>query len=359
MIKVAEFFDIDNVDSSCFKDMLTDSEFELDRGDILEKSLREETITGKLYDISVKSGCDDQQIKKFILKNSNSDYYEWGCKEVEFYSKQAEIRDDLPLPMCFSAGLDKENKSTYILLENVEDNYFSYQWPLPPIKIHCAMAVESLAQVHARWWGLDEKFKLPNPPDKKNILDNFKNIADQVSKFSDFLGDRLTKKRKDTLIKVLEVYPNIVADRLSNKESLTFKHGDAHLWNFMYPKNIDDKCILLDWQTWHTGVGAVELAYMIAVHFYSSQRKELEQYMLNTYFETLTKNGVINYSSKQLHSDYVMGVIGHLFTPVRQFSFGVDPEVWWPHLDRVFCAYEELNCESYLDSYFSDISIKI
>ncbi len=69
----------------------------------------------------------------------------------------------------------------------------------------------------------------------------------------------------------------------------------------------------------------------------------MEQSLLRAYFKELAGLG-IDYGWDDLWLDYRISVIQHLFTPVAQHAIGVPPAVWWPHLDRAFSSFDDLDC---------------
>jgi hypothetical protein len=58
--------------------------------------------------------------------------------------------------------------------------------------------------------------------------------------------------------------------RLTDRQALTIAHGDAHTWNSLFPRTGQDEgpAFLIDWQLWHLDVGARDLAFFMALHWY-------------------------------------------------------------------------------------------
>jgi hypothetical protein len=106
----------------------------------------------------------------------------------------------------------------------------------------------------------------------------------------------------------------------------TLAHGDAHVWNLLYPRADGAPGIyLIDWDAWRIGRGAFDLAYMMALHWYPERRARLEAPLIERYHAGLLAHGVTDYSLDRLWEDYRLAVIGHLATPVWQQSFGLPP----------------------------------
>ncbi len=99
---------------------------------------------------------------------------------------------------------------------------------------------------------------------------------------------------------------------------------------------------------WDTGCPTDDLAYMIAVHWYPERRGRMERDLLEAYFDLLTSSGGKDYTWGNLEHDYRASVVRSLFIPVWQWVRGIQPGVWWPHLERVFLAFEDLDCVTIL-----------
>ena len=54
--------------------------------------------------------------------------------------------------------------------------------------------------------------------------------------------------------------------------------------------------------------------------------------------------GVDDYEWERCWSDYRLGVIRNLFTPVRMYAEGRPLATWWPILERVVVAFQGLEC---------------
>ena len=138
---------------------------------------------------------------------------------------------------------------------------------------------------------------------------------------------------------MIERYPEVFIERISDPNGITLLHGDAHLGNYYYPKNPDrDSLILFDWETYKRGLAAYDLAYLM-VHG-TRGRAELEPRLMVFYYDTLTAMGVRGYSREQFEYDYRLSVATCTFCPLvwkRPWSFR-----------RAMRAYEDWDCEELL-----------
>src|SRR6266496_1475433 len=156
--------------------------------------------------------------------------------------------------------------------------------------------------------------------------------------FVDFLDDRLSADRRQLYERVLSRAPGVWKERIREERSdgkdLTLIHGDAHFWNCLHPRRLDqDKVYIIDWQCWRIDTATDDLAYMIGLHWYPDRRRALERDFLRTYHDKLLMYGVKNYDWDACGYDYRFSAIGNLFVPVWQWSAKLWPVIWWPHLE--------------------------
>jgi hypothetical protein len=261
--------------------------------------------------------------------------------EVQFYRDLAPLMESPPIVRCLATIED----SSTIVLEDLRATHDHPPWPLPPSRTQCERAVEALAHAHAQWW---ESPKLGREVGKPNTTESLttmvQGIAANLPSFFDTFGDALT-------FETHHIYERVFSSslkpwlRLTEPRALTIVHGDAHTWNFLFPRVGDGPAFLFDWQVWHVDVGARDLAFMMALHWYPSRRSELERPLLHRYHEKL---GRTDYSFEELWLDYRRCVVRNLTIPIIFWSRGMKPEGWWHRLECAVAAYRELGCEELL-----------
>jgi thiamine kinase-like enzyme len=172
-------------------------------------------------------------------------------------------------------------------------------------------------------------------------------IAGHLPAFFDAFGDALTAEARHTYERVFSssLQPWM---HLTEPRALTIIHGDAHTWNFLFPRSNEGAAFLIDWQLRHVDIGARDLAFFIALHWYPTRRRELERLLLNYYHDGLLKRGVQNYSFEQLWLDYRRCVVRNLTIPIIFWSRGMKPEGWWHRLECALAAYRDLACDELL-----------
>jgi hypothetical protein len=268
--------------------------------------------------------------------------------EVEFYASVAPEMRDPPVPLCYDAAFDPATGDAHLLLEDLSETHFQPPPPLPLSDAHCEQAVEALAEVHARWWehprlgaGVGELLTV------EEVEAVARGAAERFERFADFLGERLSPARRALYEKVIACFP-APWRRLTSAKGLTLTHGDAHTWNFMYPR-AEGRALLIDWQLWHPHVGPRDLAYMMALHWYPERRARLEEKLLRRYHEALLARGVRSYGWEQCLTDYRWAALRNLFVPAWQWAGGVPAQVWWANMERALPAFEDLRCAELIE----------
>lgn len=270
-------------------------------------------------------------------------------RELNFYNSVFDVQNELPLLTCFGTEICPDTNQYCLLFEDLTTTHHQSPSPVPPIQSECKEAISALASIHGYWWN-HSRFGDPLfiRPSEYQIEKYFHNFANVYPGFVDFLGDRISAKRKKIYKRVLEKAPKIIWDRLFPHEKQTISHGDAHFWNFLYPNNKEtDHCVMLDWQGWEIGLAAKDLAYMIAYRWLPERRQNLELPLLEFYFSELSKYQ-INYTWDDLLVDYRICVIMNLILPVLWYSYNFAPNLWWNNFEKAFASFEDLECMEFL-----------
>lgn len=272
-------------------------------------------------------------------------------REVDFYKTVARASPELPLVKCYDAAFSEHSGAAHLLLEDLMETHAQPPVPLPPSVRDCELAVESLAMLHARWW---ESPRLGAGIGTLTTEAEFEELRALLEKhlagFADFLGDRLLPQRLKTYERIL-AGPLTPWRRMLRREGLTVTHGDAHWWNFLFPRaDGGGPAVIFDWHLWHVDAPLKDLAYLIALNWYPSRRAVFEQGLLRRYHETLAGAGVAAYGWEACLRDYRVQIIRELFVPVWQWSSGLEPTHWWSSLERIWLAFEDLNCAELIES---------
>ena len=271
-------------------------------------------------------------------------------EEVEFYELARHKEPPFAALACFGTAVDDAAQSAVILLEDKRDDCYTTEWPLPPKIEDCERAVTALATIHATWWNspalANDEFDHHNDPIVNLSIERSRRF---IALFFDTLGDRLSKSRRAIIEQLYEHYPRVTKHRLSETNTQTLVHGDAHFWNVLFPKDESRTPIWIDWQTWGVDFGALDLAHMIALFWFPERREWVETRLLKTYLAELNQRGV-DYDYDELTYDYRLQAAGQLFVPIAQWHAKTPAWIWWPNLERAFSAFDDLDCNELLDN---------
>ena len=287
-----------------------------------------------------------------ISKNSvkNDFLTEIATLETKFYNKLSILIDESTIVKCYRAEFDENSGLFNIVLDNISETHDNQtEYPIPPTYSSCQQAVECLSKIHAGCW---DKLDINEFNDFTSSFDFYndylKKLDPVLIKFIDFIGDRLSNNKIKLFNRLVSNY-NAVIQRYSTKKNITLRHGDTHFWNFLFPKpGTGSNVKLIDWQRCDNGLGAMDLAYMLALHWFPERRKNYELNLLKHYHKNLVANGVRNYTVDDLIYDYRVSIIEYLSFPAWQYHVNTPAIIWWPQLECILNAFEEWKCEELL-----------
>ncbi|MEM7428079.1 MAG: aminoglycoside phosphotransferase family protein [Pseudomonadota bacterium] len=263
--------------------------------------------------------------------------------EYVFYSSG--LAAGLPVPECHLALRDEETGGTLVLIDDLRASHRDVEWPYPPAYADCERAVRALAAVHAGT-------RRAGTGDLDGLLSRETELCEMIAgmlpAFFDFMGDALSRERRQIIEAAIGRYVPLKQQRYGPGQFLCISHGDTHLWNFLYPKSPDtDACVLIDWEHWYEDFGGTDLALMITQHWYPERRARFEVPLLKAYLEALYEGGVPGYGFADLMEDYRLAHICNIIVPIYQ-SQGKH-HGWWSNLERWFLALDDLGARDYLE----------
>jgi hypothetical protein len=317
---------------------------ESDRTTILSRIIRlrlgfEGVVTGAPKSVILKTGLPDR-----IGGGWNA-----GRQEVAFYSTVAAATEPCLVPRCFEAVWNPTTDDWHLLLEDLTDTHvMATVWPLPPTTEQCERIVATWARFHAAWWDdprLGSSIGTWRDPAARDRL--VQDLTAHFARFADRLGDLLPRERRMLYERFIGSARHLL-ERYDTRRNVTLIHGDAHVWNVFLPRDGVDDLRLFDWDGWRIGVAAGDLAYMMALHWYPEHRHRCERALLDRYHAELLAHGVSGYDRRALDDDYRWSVLWQITTPVWQAAIKIPPWIWWPHLERIFLAVDDLGCRELL-----------
>ena len=272
---------------------------------------------------------------------------ERGGPELVFYRELAPLLPSPPMVQCFATAAST-SKHQWLILEDLRSSHTNPPWPQRPADKHIYQAVAVLAQLHARWWEAPELGSSVGTLHTETSLRTMVyGIRDHLPGFIRDLGEDLPLFDRTLLETVFNssLQPWF---RIIERRALTVVHGDAHTWNFLFPRSEHGVPYLFDWQLWHLDVGARDLAFMIALHWDRIVRQQLELSLLRFYHQQLISAGVEGYAFDDLLLDYRRCSVRNLTIPIILWARGEQREAWRHRLDCALAAYRDLDGEELL-----------
>jgi thiamine kinase-like enzyme len=274
-----------------------------------------------------------------------------GRAEVDFYSRVAPLTPAGLLPRCFEAVAGAAG-GWHLLLEDLSDLHdIVSQWPLPPTVEQCDRIIGAHARFHAFWWDHPGLGGSVGAFLDAGAFDRFLvEFPAQFAAFVDRLGDRMPLEHRRAYERMMAGASRLFDERYRPHRNLTFLHGDAHVWNALYPRDPGrDDVRLIDWDGWRIDVATDDLAYMMAIPWSPERRRRLERECLRRYHAAIGGAGVNGYDFGALWRDYRQSVLWQITTPVWQATHGIGPWIWWYNYERIMVAVEDLRCLEFLD----------
>lgn len=271
-----------------------------------------------------------------------------GPREVAFYTTVAPATPPGLLPRCLDAQVT--SSAWHLLLEDLTDTHtIATPWPLPPTVDQTEAIVRCRARFQAAWWdhprlGVDVDRRPTDAEIDKWLAD----LAKGYEVFADALGERLSPHRRSVYERLFARAPKLT-ERFRSHRNMTIIQGDAHVWNCFLPKDGADTPRLFDWDGWRANIGADDLAYMIAMHWFPEMRQRAETRLLDAFHEELLAHGVTSYDRRALQDDYRLAVLWQITRPIWMRAVRIPPNIWWNHLERIHLAVDDLRCRELLE----------
>jgi hypothetical protein len=284
---------------------------------------------------------------RVLIKSPLASMATAGETERTFYAQLAPHLPSPPIARCLATAPESDPVA-WLILEDLRSAYSNPAWPDPPNRSEALGAVTALAQVHARWWeAASLGATVGSLHTQESLRAMIAAIAVHLPAFLDAIVPRLPLKDRQLLERV---FSSSLAPwlRLVDRTALTVTHGDAHTWNFLFPRSGRGLPYLVDWQVWHLDVGARDLAFMMALHWNRTLRRRLEHPLVQLYHRQLGAAGIANYPFDDLWLDYRRCVVRNLTFPLILWRRGLPREAWYQRLRNAIAAVRDLDAEELL-----------
>jgi len=313
----------------------------------LEKTKALKTNTGNIVYlqalIKTKNGTNITKLLVCKLSENNSNYYAYSKKEMDFYEFILQQSfDDLPIVKGYLCDVDSQK---ILLLDDISTEF--HELDIEINNIHpWLLASKSLAKFHSSFWNLDDK-KLNSLFENEIIDDIINEFSDSFIRFQKHIKDKVN----NSILDIYNIAFNEVIDlereelyRKNENKNISIKNGDSHINNFMFSNNVDILPKIIDFQFWGKGIAVGDLAHLSRVKFRFDNLENAHRLLVDTYYEELLNNGILNYSKVQCIYDYKSKVASMMFIPMWQYvGFNLDFDYWGAGINNLVDNYLACN----------------
>jgi hypothetical protein len=246
--------------------------------------------------------------------HQNAVVFRPGVKECWFYQHGAS-RTLLDVPKCYYSTVDDATGESFLLLEDLAPARAG-DW-VDGISIEeAALALRTLARLHAAWWMTDPAAEpelarlIDNPQEAQNLVDQLYQqawplfleratfeISDDVRQFGERLIGRVP-----------------AAEGLLDQSPQTLIHGDFRLGNMLFGTRANGTrggkpvCWVIDWEDVMLWSGMFDVAWFLGGCLRLEDSAE-EEGLVRRYHRALTHAGVGDYSWAQCYDDYRLAML--------------------------------------------------
>jgi len=288
---------------------------------------------------------------KTIKYNPNTHAYDaLSLKEVKFYEFIKNLTNiNLPIAQCFDTYISEDKTKHLLLLEDLSNEFYSSDKVDFTSQNIWLSAACSLAKFHAAFWNSARIGSKDLPIDSMIEINSYiKNTYESYEKFINHFGNCFNAETLTIFEHALRISVGLEAERynrISNKDNITLIHGDSHIYNFMFPHNLNKSSIIIDFQFWGVGIGVRDIAHLTRVSFPKTCREKSHQLLMRKYYETLLVQGIRGYSWDTCWNDYRKQVASMLLIPMFQYTFfNLKYEDWINDISNLISTYKSLHC---------------
>ena len=271
-----------------------------------------------------------------------------GAREVAMYQFLASFQDALPVIPCYDAVYDPNQRRYHLLLADLSYSHDQPSWHFTIEEAYVQRTIDCLAQLHAYWWERPKSCEaIATRPTAEQIAAELRAVQTTLPHFLAACTTSLTADDQQLCRRLVAAAPYLWRRRLTPSPA-TLVHGDAHFWNFLYPRpEHGNRTYILDWQQQHIDWGVSDLAYMLVLRYpHRTQANEFS--LVQRYYQALVLHGVSTYTWSQCWADYRRAAVEQALIPMYWFAVGLPESLWQLILPRSIVAYRELNGDALL-----------
>jgi hypothetical protein len=186
---------------------------------------------------------------------------------------------------------------------------------------------------------------------RQHIARRQREWASFLAEVGDWFPADLRALYEQTLAALPGLWDRYLAPRVLPLRGITLSNGDCYFAQFLCPQQTTDTVYIIDFQDVSANFGPYDLVYLFPSFWTPEQRREQnrEMRLLDRYHRALRASGVRDYLWNDLLTDYRLMVLFMIFDPVWNQTSGSGKDYWWPKLQCLTAAYQDLDCAALLD----------
>ena len=213
-----------------------------------------------------------------------------GPREVAFYREVVPRSLGLRVPRCHHAAVGDDPDRWVLVLEDLGDAAQTpYVGGPDGHHLRAELAIDALADLHARWWQADHRFDWMPGFDGRGVGGLRDAWLGAIPIFLDRYGHLIPEVTAGWLRRFAPTLPDW-SDRAAG-EPLTIVHADYRLDNLVFGPG-GDTVTMIDWQTALRGPAAMDLTSFVATALTIDDRRRWEAELIERYLDQLAAAGV-------------------------------------------------------------------
>jgi hypothetical protein len=286
---------------------------------------------------------------KLVTLDMEDEFF--GPSEVNYYQRDYVDIRNVPIPRAYNAVYSEAQGCYHLLMDDLSDTHVTARNQTPTLGYGKALA-ESLATLHAHWWGQPRLLEIGERIPNAQRIQWFANMGKLgASLIIAACKDELKAHWPEAIKRIYDAHPRLMVQRTHNDVGFTLIHGDVNRNNILVPIDRARPLYLIDRQPFNWSLtiwlGVYDSAYALVLYWDAEVRRALERPVLRHYHECLIRQGITGYTWEQLWDDYrlcvMMGV--YMATEWCRTELRMDTHPYWmPMLQRTLTAMDDLHC---------------
>lgn len=298
-------------------------------------------------------GSAGEMPRRVALKRTRPDI-QFTKGEVRFYRELAQALPPDTAPRCFGSVYHDETRQYALVLEDLSATHECLLGPgRPPVgPERVGQMMDRLAALHASWWERPLRGYGQRAADPSQLTqENLPRLGAQFPELSHHFGDALHAEQ-DALYRryFAERAPRLL-ERLATRRAFALLHGDAHVGNFLFPRErVPGAAVLLDWGVFRLGPALWDVSYALLWTAPACQTRDTSEALLRRYHTALVGHGVPAYAYEHCQRDFRDALLDNLRAPIGQLATpGVPKDVPLRAHVAAMALIEAWGCAALLD----------